>query len=191
MDALEASTTEDRLLENRASGSVLDASNRHYYCGELFMTEQQEDYLHFLVCIDRLNNAWATLNAVKAAKGTPLIGPAFRYALIEYSTPYTRSDGPIKKHRTLKTTWIPSEFLELHNRILNSRNTIHAHSDLTVLEAKLHVDRLDNTQYVTVVQNMIHGLEEFGNLEDIICLLEGTLDNMYFERDALKAALQP
>ncbi|MCP1289928.1 hypothetical protein NK214_06945 [Chromobacterium sp. S0633] len=155
------------------------------------MTEQQEDYLHFLVCIDRLNNAWATLNSVKDAKDNPLIGPAFRYALVEYSTSYTRSDGPIKKYRALETKWIPCEFIELHERILKARSKVHAHSDLTVLEASLHVERVDQTIYVTVLQNMIHGLEELENLEDIIHLIEGTLDNLYKEQEVLKAALQP
>jgi hypothetical protein len=155
------------------------------------MTEQQEYYIHFMICIDRLNNAWAILNAVKEAEGNPLIGPAFRYALVEYSTPYTGSEGLIKRRRKLETTWIPSEFLDLHKRILDARNKIHAHFDLTDLEPKLHIDRLNSTQYVTVVQNMIHGLEEFGNLDDIIRLLEGTLDNLYIERDGLIAALLP
>lgn len=147
------------------------------------MSDQHETHLHFLECIDRLNNAWATLNAIRAAEENPLIGPAFRYALVEYATPYTRSDGPIKKYRQLDDSWIPTEYLALHKRILAARNQVHAHADLTVLEAELHINEIQGKQHISRIQNMIHGLEEIGNIDRIISLIQGTLRNMYAERE--------
>ena len=135
------------------------------------------------MCIDRLNNAWATLNAVRAAKDNPLVGPAFRYALVEYATPYTRSDGPIKRYHHLDETWVPTAYLALHKRILAARNQVHAHADLTVLEAQLHISEIQGKQYISRIENMIHGLEEIGNIDKIISLIQGTLRNMYAERE--------
>lgn len=154
------------------------------------MSDQHETHLHFLVCIDRLNNAWATLNAVRAAKDNPLVGPAFRYALVEYATPYTRSDGPIKRYRHLDETWVPTEYLALHKRILAARSQVQAHADLTVLEAQLHISEIQGKQYISRVQNMIHGLEEIGNIDEIISLIEGTLRNMYAEREVREHSLK-
>jgi hypothetical protein len=153
------------------------------------MNDQHETHLHFLVCIDRLNNAWATLNAVRAAKDNPLAGPAFRYALVEYATPYTRSDGPIKRHRYLAETWVPPEYLALHRRILDARSKVHAHADLTVLEAQLHISEIQGKQYISRVQNMIHGLEKIGNIDAIISLVEGTLSNMYAEQEVREQSI--
>jgi hypothetical protein len=153
--------------------------------------QSHEDFIHFAVCMERLNGAWRTLNAIKASGDNPLVGPAFRFALIEYATPYTRSTGPVKRRHTLSESYVPAEFLELHKRILVARNTIHAHADLTVMEAKLYVTETRGMPSATISSNYIHGLEELSNIDQIICLIEGTLLNMYANEDALLHALQP
>src|SRR5512143_1120676 len=127
------------------------------------MTEQcYEDFIHFAVCMQRLNSAWSTLNRIKASSDNELISPAFRYALVEYSAPYTNSFGPNKRH-TLNDSYVPSEYLELHKRILDARHTIHAHADLTVLEAKLYLNETQGRPSATISSNYIHGLEELPN----------------------------
>jgi len=154
------------------------------------MTEQQEDYIHLSVCINQLNHAWKTLNLVKNTKDNPLSGPAFCYGLIEYTRAYTTSRGTIKRKRKLDPKWIPSEYLALHNRIIDARDKIHAHSDLTTLEASLHIDRADNTKPISMIQNNISGLEELENIEDIIHLIEETLNKLYMEQELLEASLK-
>ncbi len=57
------------------------------------MTDQEEHFVHFVSSIDKLNNAWRILQEIKRHKGHPLVVPAFRFALVEYSKPYTVSYG--------------------------------------------------------------------------------------------------
>ena len=154
------------------------------------MAQLHEEFIHFATCMQRLNSARVTLNAVKAASDSPLAGPAFRFALVEYATPYNRSDGPSKQRYKLTESYIPSEFLALHQRILTGRNTVHAHADLTVMEAKLYVAETRGTPSVTISSNYINGLEEMKNIDQIIGLIEGTLLNMYADQDTHLHALQ-
>lgn len=154
------------------------------------MTLHNEDFIHFDICIDRLNSAWRTLTMIKEHSGHPLVGPAFRFALVEYATPYNRSDGVNKKRYYLDESYVPAEFLELHERLLASRDQIHAHADLTILEAKLSYTDLQGQRLVSTVRNNIHGLEELDNIDATIHLIEGTLRNMYADREIRKLALK-
>jgi hypothetical protein len=141
--------------------------------------------------MQRLNSAWATLNVVKAERDNALVGPAFRFALVEYATPYSTSYGAGKKRHKLNESYVPVEFLELHQRILDARNSIHAHADMTVMDAKLYVTETRGMPSAIISGNHIHGLEEIGNIEQIILLIEGTLRNMYADEDTRLRALQP
>lgn len=154
------------------------------------ITSQEEKYIHFVSCIDSLDSAWRLICTVKEQRGlgNPLIGAAFRYALIEYSKPYTKSQGVVKRNWFLDATFVPQDMLDLHKRITNARDQIHAHSDLTVIEAKLHVSEIQGMPPF-ISRNRIHGLEEFNNIDDIQLLIEATLDNMYTEEKRLAASL--
>ncbi|MGH9878312.1 MAG: hypothetical protein ACRD5H_11795 [Nitrososphaerales archaeon] len=154
------------------------------------MTEQEEHFVHFVSCITWLNNTWRLLNTIQSQPSNPLVGPAFRFAIIEYCTPYNQSHGANKKFK-LDNSLIPINFIPLHERIINSRNKIHAHHDLTVMEAKLHVHEYSGQRYTLIAQNFITGVEELPNLKEVIEMVEGTLDNMYAHEKLLKAALQP
>lgn len=151
------------------------------------MTEQEEKFVHSASCVAWLNNAWSLLQVIREQPG-PLMGPAFRFALIEYCKPYKLSHGAVRKHK-LDTTHIPSALLPLHSRIVGTRDQILAHSDLTVMEAKLSVHEFMGQRYSLIVQNRITGLEELPNIDEVILLIEGTLDNMYIEEKRLEAAL--
>ena len=63
------------------------------------MTDQEEEFVHFVSCIASLNNAWRLINSIKSESGNRLVGPAFRYALVEYSKPYRESRGSRRKRR--------------------------------------------------------------------------------------------
>ena len=103
------------------------------------MTEQEEKFVHFASCITCLNNAWRLLQTIQTQPGNPLVGAAFRFALVEYCKSYKCSRRVNKKPLKLDTALIPPAYIPLHERIIVSRDQIHAHSDLTVMEAKLHV----------------------------------------------------
>jgi hypothetical protein len=152
------------------------------------MTEDDECLIHFSLSVTWLNNAWRLMQRIRDQSGNELSGPAFRFALIEYCKPYKQSRGVTKRFK-LDTKFIPSEFLSLHKRIVESRDQVHAHSDLSVLDARLSVHKFMGQRYAQIAQNYITGVEELSNLADIIQLIEGTLDNMYVELGVLEASL--
>lgn len=153
------------------------------------MSAHNEDFVHFDVCSDRLNSARRTLKLIKEFSGHPLTGPAFRFALVEYVVPYSRSDGTDKKRRYLPNDYIPKDLINLHLRLISSRNQVLAHADLSTLDPKLSYTDLDGQRLVSISQNNVTGLEELPNIDEIIILIERTLDNMYADRDNLKSSL--
>jgi hypothetical protein len=162
------------------------------------MTDQEEQFIHFASSIDKLNSAWQILKEIKQHKGHPLVAPAFQFALVEYSKPYTVSYGteldakgkPERKY-LLDEKHIPINHRALHDRLLISRKRIHAHDDLSVKEARLYVKNTQQGKFVGTVQNVIHGTEELSNIDAIIDLIEKTLENMYVEEKRLEALLPP
>ena len=84
------------------------------------MTPQEEQYVQFVSSTDNLNNAWRILQEIRQCKGSPLVGPAFQFALVEYSKPYRYSRGTVGKgvKYKLEDLHIPAKHRELHFRIL-------------------------------------------------------------------------
>lgn len=155
------------------------------------MTAQEEKYIHFVSCIDNLNRAWKILQDICKNKDNNLAGSAFQFALIEYSKPYKYSRSAANKGAKykLEDTYVPVEYNELHKRILDARDQIHAHADLTVKEAILYVSNTLSTRCATIVQNVIYGTEEFSNIGEIIDLIEQTLDRMYIKVKQMEKSL--
>ncbi|WP_051678434.1 hypothetical protein [Thiomicrospira pelophila] len=151
------------------------------------MTKQEEEFVHFASCIAALNSAWLTIKSIKEQAGNTLVGPAFRFALIEYSKPYKVSFG--NKKWMLDTEHIPDEMNDLHKRIIEARDQIHAHSDLTVMEAQVYIYEINGHKYSGIVKNKITGLEELKNIDDIQSLIEKTLNSMYVKEQELEAKL--
>lgn len=149
----------------------------------------RERYLHFVSSIDDLNSAWSILQEIKRSGDNLLVGPAFQFALIEYSKPYKVSYVNETEIHQLDTKYVPPEHLDLHERIVDARDQIHAHSDLTVREAKLYVTEAKQGKIATQVRNMIYGTEELSNIDEIIDLIEKTLDRMYEEADWMEQQL--
>lgn len=153
------------------------------------MTDQEEEFVHFVSCIESLNKAWRLINVIKGEIGNPLVSAAFQYVLIEYSKPYRESRSDSGKKRRLDTSCVPQARLALHKRLTDSRDQINAHSDLTVMNARLYVTETQGRRFSSIVQNIITGVEELKNLGEIQLLIEGTLENMYVKEKALEAAL--
>jgi hypothetical protein len=153
------------------------------------MTRDEEHYVHFVSSIDDLNEAWRILGAIKDNPGNLLAGVAFRYALVAYARPYQKSRGDHRPPYQLDETFVPLAHLELHRRLIAARDQIHAHSDLTVREAQLHVKKTLGGKWVGTVQNVILGTEELPNMDAIIGLIEGTLRAMTEESARLEAML--
>jgi hypothetical protein len=153
------------------------------------MVKSHESYIHFDFCIQTLNQARSILLTIKAEPKNSLLVPAFRYALIAYSKPYKKSRGIEKANHILDLSCIPEEHLALHQRIVNSRDQIHAHSDLGPYEPEIYTDPSDTSHSPGYTSNYINEIEELPNLDAIISLIEGTLLNMYAKEETLRANL--
>jgi len=159
------------------------------------VTAQEEQYIHFVSCVDDLNNARWILLEIKQHQGHRLVGPAFQFALVEYAKPYRTSYGATLTSKgkpfphKLDNSRVPIAHLDLHNRLLTARDKIHAHSDLTVRDAKLYVERLSHGISAVIAQNVIHGAQELHNIDLIIELIEQTLLKMYPEMKLLETKL--
>ena len=87
------------------------------------MTQQEEQYVHFVSCTDSFNSAWRILHEIKVSPGNSLIGAAFQFAIIEYAKPYTISFGISGRHK-LDDRYVPSAHRDLHKRLIDTRNQI-------------------------------------------------------------------
>src|SRR5882724_6198134 len=97
------------------------------------LTSEEECFHHLATCISRLHSALEVLRTIKTASpDNPLIPPAFRFALVEYASPFTYSNGQLKKY-IVDDKYVPPEYLNLHKRIVTVRHTTHAHSDLKIM----------------------------------------------------------
>lgn len=160
------------------------------------MTEQEDRFVYHVSCIRALNNAWWLLNEIKRCRNrTPLVQAAFRFALIEYSKPYKLSRGSALGSKgkpleyKLDERRVPPEYRQLHQEILDARDQIHAHSDLTVRDARIYVANTSSGKMVQISENIIYGTEDLSRIADIIALIEGTLPSLYEEEQKLEAAL--
>jgi len=149
------------------------------------MSTQEEQYIHFANSMDSLNTAWRALKEIKKQKGNPLVGYAFQFALIEYSKPYKAAYGMAVKRHILPGKYIPKNHLELHKRIIKARDKFYAHLDLDIRDAKVYVQTTELGRNIIRSQNLIDGTEEMKNIDDIISLIEGTLDAMREEAKKL------
>jgi len=152
------------------------------------MTASEEEYVHYVECIDSLNRAWRILQELRAIEPkSGLHAMAFSFALIEYAKPYCRSDGTLKKGKNaykLPPPDLPAEYLNLHQQILDLRDQVLAHSDLTLKEAKVYIPPYPGRP--TVASNRPPSLPDG---EAVVALIERTLEKMYLERERLIKAL--
>ena len=156
------------------------------------MTATEEQYVHYVECIDSLNRAWWILQELRATEQKNAItAAAFRFALVEYAKPYTGSDGIHRNRKKRNSYKLPQpdllpEDLALHRKILDLRDQVLAHSDLTLKEARVYLGRYGGQLSVGIASNI--GLP-LPDIEAIIALIERTLDIMKVERTRLEESL--
>lgn len=148
--------------------------------------------------VDILYESLNILVELKSNKNIPILfNVAFRYALVEYSKPFGSTNELLKKAdgtnpNRIKygvNSFILQEKLELHQKIIDSRNQFHAHGDMPILDAKVYVQEGINGKFVTVSKSCVHGSEEFQNIDDLLNLIESTVKNMEAELFSLKTDL--
>jgi|GEM_PF-472739 len=154
------------------------------------MTPKEEEYIHCVECCESLNQSWRIFQDLQGAKQNPVIcDAAFRYALVAYAKPYTRSDGIHKRKKNAYRLAVPplsSKEIELHHQILKLRDQVLAHSDLSLKEAIVSLSKFDGRTHAAILQNIP---EQLPRIDAVISLIEHTLDLLYAERDRLLASL--
>lgn len=151
---------------------------------------QEERFIHFISCIEDLNEAWTILKRIKRRKNNSLGYAAFRFALIAYARPYKTSYGKVEhRHSGLGEEYVPKEYTALHKQIVGARDTFLAHSDLTIKDAKLYVSEHPWGRETMISQNIINAAVEYSKIDEILDLIEMTLTKMYEKENILKAAL--
>lgn len=153
------------------------------------MTENEENFIHFVSCVDWLNNAWVLLKKIESQQSNPLTEAAFRFALVEYCKPYKFSHGSHGRKFKLDTSFILKKHLSLHERIIAARDKNHAHLDISILDAKLHIHELMGRRNVSISQNNVCFTEELSNLLQIVDLIETSLEMMYAHQKRLEERL--
>ena len=136
-----------------------------------------EEYMHYQESITSLNRAWRTLCELEASKAESAIwSAAYRMALIEYCKPFKISYGKDKVRFKLPVPNLNQEELILHQKILDFRDQVLAHSDLSVLDARVSYDKNASFPVPLIVSNVLGGLPQ---VNDIRHLVELVLDELY------------
>ena len=156
------------------------------------MTSNEESHLHLEECISALNEAWRILQQLKSSTAkSPIHYAAYRYALIAYARPYTRSDGEHKKGRNpycLKEPKLSPQDIILHKSIIDLRHHVLAHSDLTIKDARVYVDRFGGLPQAIISSNCDPVCPE---IDSVVGLIERSLDLLYIDRSQSLESLAP
>jgi len=137
-----------------------------------------EVFLHTQNCFNDFNDSRNVLRAVGQSSNEILRNAAFKYAVIAYCRAYTSSKGKQSGSMTLDKKYIPSGFYDLHTQLLGNRHKIYAHTDRDILEAKLQVSDISGQKLPMRTQNVIYPLNLMTRIDEIIDLVEKTMDEI-------------
>lgn len=141
------------------------------------MTAELENYVYFQECIGSLNAAWGIIDALQSSDAhETLLCAAFRMALIEYAKPYKSSRGVHKRKHVLPIPDLSEEDKLLHERIINLRDTVLAHSDISVKDAKVYVGIIGDRPLPFIVSNKLPLSPSFAEVRGLV---ERSLDRLY------------
>ena len=139
------------------------------------MQLERERYLHLFCCAEWLNEAWALLQRIRENPESPLAGAALRYASILYAKPYKFSHGDYDKHK-IDGRYIPVEFIELHKRLVDDRDRVHAHTDIKRMDAMVEPIHFQDGTRASISRSIIYPPAILENIDQFILLIEGTID---------------
>ncbi len=143
------------------------------------MTAEHENHVYYQECISSLNAAWRIIDTLQSSDAhKTLVWAAFRMALIEYAKPYKDSLGVHKKKHKLLIPDLSEEDKRLHERIIVLRDTVLAHSDIRVKDAKVYGGKIGDRALPLIVSNTFPW---FPSLADVRGLIERSLDRLYEE----------
>ena len=155
------------------------------------MTPAEEHYVHFAECIESLNSAWRILKELDSVAPGVVRAAAYRMALVEYAKPYKVSFGTHKRGRdgyVLPAPKLPPPDLALHKQILDLRDQVLAHSDLTLKDARVYASRVHGQPLIAIGSSRV---SSFPNTAEVIALIERSLDLMYLDLEQLDEAIAP
>ena len=151
------------------------------------MNVEHERYIFFQECITSLNIAWSIVDALDISKNHKTVAlAAYRMAFIEYAKPYRKSRGIHVKNHTLPLPDISKEDKILHDRIIDLRDTVLAHSDIAIKDAKLYLGNVEGRPLPLMASNtapVLPSLTEFRGL------IERSLDQLYKDLPNLEGRL--
>ncbi len=151
------------------------------------MNAEHERYIFFQECITSLNVAWRIINALDISKNHKTVAwAAYRMAFIEYAKPYKKSRGIHVKNHTLPLPDISAEDKILHDRIIDLRDTMLAHSDIAVKDAHLYFGNVEGRPLPLIASNTAAVLP---SLTDFRGLIERSLDQLYNKLPNLEGQL--
>lgn len=151
------------------------------------MNAEHERYIFFQECITSLNSAWCIVDEISISENHKTVTwAAYRMAFIEYAKPFRKSWGVHVKSHTLPPPEISPEFKALHDRIMNLRDKVLAHSDIADKDAKLYFGNVEGKPLPLIAsdtQVVLPPLKEFRRL------IELSLDELYSQLPALEGQL--
>ena len=152
------------------------------------MNPHEEAYVHFQDCLSSLNRAWQIVQAIAANAPTPILTPAaYRMALVEYAKPFKTSYGAGRRRLNLSIPRLQEGDLQLHSHLLALRDQTLAHSDLSLMEAKVYIHELAGKPFPLIISNTEPQLPEIAKVQGLI---ERVLDSLYSQIPAYEAQLQ-
>lgn len=101
---------------------------------------------------------------------------AYHMALIEYAKPFRKSRGINNRRHVLSLPTLPDADKQLHATLLDLRDTVLAHSDLTVKGAKVYVAHVSGHAIPMIVSNTRPSLPDTAVVRVHI---ERVLDELY------------
>jgi hypothetical protein len=82
-----------------------------------------------------------------------LWGASYHMALIEYAKPFRKSRGTNNRRHVLAIPPLHESDQQLHARLLDLRDTVLAHSDLSVKDAKVYVGEVAGQPLPLIISN--------------------------------------
>lgn len=136
-----------------------------------------EEYVHFQESITSLNRAWRTLCELEnAPSGNAIWSAAYRMVIVEYCKPFTISQINRSERHKLPLPSLTDDCNNFHARLLELRNQVMAHSDLSVLDAKVCYDQTTEFPVPIIAKNVLGNLPSVSEMKNQV---EAVLDALY------------